>query len=209
MLRLTLPAPSQSLCNNRPRYPGGPHIIRILQYLAPGAATSPQTDGVTRGQLVVTIDEAIAKRVRQKCAGGDIRASLRLLSTFDSVAQPTQEVADCLKAKHLPAIQNEELRQQPDADPHLLQMSEKNILKAVHDFPPGSAIGLDDVRPMHFRQLLAQNTPEAGSKHLEALTKHCNAALSGTIPAGAPGRPSLSLASLPSRKRWRLAVGTI
>lgn len=60
--------------------------------LAQGDAASPQADGVTRCQLVITNDEDIAKRVRQKCVDRDIRASLRLLSTSDSVAPPSQEV---------------------------------------------------------------------------------------------------------------------
>lgn len=135
-----------------------PPLLLLLQSL--GAAESlhaGEPTKVSHDQLAATNEESVAERIMKKFADGEIRMALRLLTTTDSVAALNQEVADIFKAKHSPTMQNEELPHPLDAGQHHLLVSGETVFDIIHDFPPGSAAGLDSVGHMHIRQLPAKN----------------------------------------------------
>ena len=153
--------------------------------LAEPANPQSSGDAVTRNDsdaATVTNEEALSKRVQKKCADGDIRAALRLLTTSDSISLPTEEVIAALHAKHPPAAPDEVLPEPPDPDQHSLTVEEADVLAAIKATAPGSAAGLDGVRPMHLRHLVAKRTAEAGRRLTSALTELINTAIAGDIP---------------------------
>ncbi|KAK8390379.1 hypothetical protein O3P69_010217 [Scylla paramamosain] len=86
-----------------------------------------------------TDEDSLSKRVIRKCADGDIRASLRLLTTSDCIALPTEEIIDALHARH---------------HPQSLSIVEDDVLAAIKATPPGSVALLDGIRPLHLSQLV-------------------------------------------------------
>ena len=128
-------------------------------------------------------DDALARRIKAKCADGDIRSALRLLTSNDSVAPPSEEVISVLRAKHPPPPADSSLDSfAPGQETVGLVASEKDVHSAVFSMPPGSSSGLDGLRPAHLRDLLSRGTAEAGQHLLAALTTLVNTALSGSLP---------------------------
>lgn len=153
--------------------------------LAEPADPSSFTDTATRNNPGAATDanvDTLSRRVQKKCADGDIRAALRLLTTSDSVITPCEEVVAALRAKHPPAAPDEDLPELRDLDQHRLSIVEADVMAAIKATAPGSAAGLDGLRPLHLRQLVAGHTAEAGRRLLSALTELCNVAIAGDIP---------------------------
>ena len=145
----------------------------------PSTETGPRTnpEAVTRASA-----DTISRRVQKKCADGDIRAALRLLTTTDSIISPSDEVVTALRAKHPPAAPDEDIPEARDPDQHRLAIVEADVMAAIQATPPGSAAGLDGLRPLHLKQLVSRHTAEAGRRLLTALTELCNVAIAGDIP---------------------------
>ena len=77
---------------------------------------------------------------------GKISAAVRILWSDDRLSSLNSDIFEKLKAKHpAPTASNPAL---PDPDLiRPLQVSEDEVLKAVHSFPAGSAGGSDGLRP--------------------------------------------------------------
>ena len=118
---------------------------------------------------------------------GDIRAVLRLLTTSDCVAPPSEEVNDALHTKPSPSIPDDILPEPPDSNQHHLAVMEQDVLGSIKATPLGSAAGLDGVQPFHPRQLVARYTTETGRRLLSILTELCNIAITGNIHEHARG----------------------
>ncbi|KAK4315996.1 hypothetical protein Pmani_012825 [Petrolisthes manimaculis] len=58
----------------------------------------------------------------------------------------------------------------------------KEVQATINAMPPGSAAGLDGVRPMHLQQLTSKKIVEAGRHLILALTVLYNCAAVGKIP---------------------------
>ena len=85
-------------------------------------------------------DEALARRIRAKCADGDIRSALRLLSSSDSFASPTEDVIAALRAEHPPPPADQSFdTAAPRPGDRSLVASEEQVLSAVQSMPPGSS----------------------------------------------------------------------
>ncbi|KAK8387179.1 hypothetical protein O3P69_018082 [Scylla paramamosain] len=65
---------------------------------------------------------------------------------------------------------------------HHLSVMEDDVLAAITATPPGSATGLDGIRPLHLSQLIAEYTVEVGHRLLSALTELCYFTIAGNIP---------------------------
>ena len=127
--------------------------------------------------------EEIARRVRSKCADGDIKAALRALTSNEDFVHPTDEIVSALREKHPPAPSDEVLPAPPrSSDPSPLQVSAEQVRRAIESMPTGSSAGLDGIRPLHLRQLISAEAVEPGQRLLKALTTLTNIALEGRIP---------------------------
>ena len=65
-------------------------------------ANPPSDSHKTHESSSETYVDGLSRRVLRKCADGDIRAALRLLTTSGCVAPPSKELNDALRAKHPP-----------------------------------------------------------------------------------------------------------
>ena len=140
-------------------------------------------------------DENIARRVESKCADGDIGGALRVLTSTETLAAPTEETLATLRMKHPLAPDDEVMPSPPtDSDSPSLTVTEDQVRRAILSMPTGSSGGLDGVRPLHLRQLTATESMEAGKRLLTALTSLCNLVLAGKVPQCA--RDGLFSASL-------------
>ena len=158
----------------------------------------PEPDEMPRGSRDPSspdADDAIARRVRAKCADGDVRAALRILTSNDTFAEPNAEVISALRAKHPAAPADESLPPAPSAsDPAPLTVTAEEVEAAIFTMPPGSSAGLDGIRPLHLRQLVSREAAESGRRLLIALTNLTNRVLAGQVPKC--GRDALFGASL-------------
>ena len=166
----------------------------------------------TPGTALSTSEDGLTRRVMKKCADGDIRAALRLLTTSDCIAPSSDEVIEALRAKHPPATPITNHPELPDPEQHRLTVEEDDVRAAIRATPPGSAAGLDGLRPLHLSQLVAGFTAEAGRRLLSALTELCNLTIAGNIPEFA--REAFFGASLTAIKKKDggvrpIAVGSI
>ena len=60
-------------------------------------------------------------------------------------------------------------------------LSESAILAAVRSFQPGSAGGLDGLRPQHLKDLINTGTGDVGRRLLSRLTDFVNICLAGRV----------------------------
>ena len=175
--RTTVAASIRQNINNNP--PGNPITvvapsINTVSTSSQHDSTSPQHDSSARN---------LAKRVMGKCADGDIRAALRLLTTDDTFSNHSPDTILALRNKHPPAPSDVII---PDEPPNMasraLSVDSDCVLAAVRAMPSGSGAGLDGMRPIFMQQLLGREASESGRRLLHALTRLVNLILAGRIP---------------------------
>jgi len=92
-------------------------------------------------------------------------------------------MTNSLKLQHPPAPVDLNLPAPPDDDYEGPAVAtDDDIRRAVASFPPGSAGGLDGLRPGHLRALLGRESGEAGARLLSRLTEFTNMVLRGEVP---------------------------
>ena len=85
----------------------------------------------------------ISKRILSKCADGDIKAALRLLTSEDTVSEECEETLLALQSKNPPAPDGEELPLETLVPPsEALRVDTDNVLAAVNSMQSGSGAGL-------------------------------------------------------------------
>ena len=134
------------------------------------------------GPQTAHVEDNIARRVRSKCADGDIKAALRTLTSNEDIVHPTSDIVSALKDKHPPTPSDETLPSPPQDDTRPLQVTAEQVKSAIESMPTGSSAGLDGVRPLHLRQLISSEAVEPGRRLLFSLTKLTNLVLDGRIP---------------------------
>ena len=130
-----------------------------------------------------TADDSVARRVQSKCADGDVKAALRILTSSEEFIQPSTEVRDALLQKHPPPPADEAFPPAPNvSDTPALTVTEEQVQSAIKTMPPGSAAGLDGMRPMHLKQLISVEATEPGRRLLRSITNLVNLTLRGSVP---------------------------
>ena len=150
---------------------------------APSISSDSSTNDTTRGQHQRDTSDAMARRVLGKCADGDIRSALRLLTSDDTFAEPDADVIAALRLKHPAAPEDEQLPPPPTpSNPAPLMVTLEEVEAAIKSMPPGSSGGLDGIRPLHLRQLISSEAAECGRRLLRSLTTLTNMVLAGQVP---------------------------
>jgi len=102
------------------------------------------------------------------------------------LASFTDATVEELKLKHPPRAAKTQLFSAANATTQSTQpnslMSESAILAAVRSFQPGSAGGLDGLRPQHLKDLINTGTGDVGRRLLSRLTDLLNICLAGRVP---------------------------
>ena len=88
---------------------------------------------------------------------GDFRGAVRLACSEDSVAEASTATIAALKSKHPTAHPDTTLPPQPEEEALIaaLVVSEREVAKALHSFPWGSAGGPDGLRPQHLLDMIS------------------------------------------------------
>lgn len=122
-----------------------------------------------------------SKKVEAKLADGDIRGAIRLACSDDTFAPKDDTTLSALLEKHPPHPQPTNFPP-PPADPSVAPVLDPEVFKAISTFPPGSAGGLDGMRPQILKDLLGCNQGESGVNLADAICAFLNLTLNGGIP---------------------------
>ena len=122
--------------------------------------------------------QAIAARISVKLEEGDFRGAVRLACSEDSVAEASTATIAALKSKHPAAHLNTTLPPPPEEEAlkAALVVSEREVTKALHSFPRGSAGGADGLRPQHLLDMTSMTAGAGGgaiAACTDALHKFC------------------------------------
>ena len=159
----------QQIANNPPGDP-----IQVI---------APPTDNHRTSQQSNPPKPDLAKQVLGKCADGDIRAALRLMTSDDTFSTYSADTIQALQTKHPPAPSDLDMPVEPANMASLaLSVDTDSVLAAVRAMPSGSGAGLDGMRPIFFQQMLSREASESGRRLLHALTRLVNLILAGRIP---------------------------
>ena len=126
-------------------------------------------------------DKAFARKTEAKLSDGDVRGAIRLTTSNDTIAPRTAETLLTLKSKHPPHPQPTNY---PTLDliPLINEVTIEETRKAISSFPPGSAGGLDSLRPQILKDLISPNNGDAGHKLCEVIQKLMQQVISGQVP---------------------------
>jgi len=129
----------------------------------------------------------LAATVSSKLEDDDDLGAIRLAASDDTLAPFTDATVEELKLKHQPRAANTQLFSAANAttqstQPNSLMLSESDILAAVISFQPGSAGGLDGLRPQHLKDLNNTGTGDVGRRLPSRLTDFVNICLAGRVP---------------------------
>lgn len=131
-----------------------------------------------RPSATKSTNDATAKKVEAKLADGDIRGAIRLACSDDTIAPNDDITLSALLTKHPPHPQPTNFPSPPE-DLLVMPVLEDEVLKAISTFPPGSAGGLDGMRPQILKDLCSQGN---GDDLKEAICAFLNLILNGGIP---------------------------
>ncbi|XP_021959247.1 uncharacterized protein LOC110855135 [Folsomia candida] len=123
-----------------------------------------------------------AKKVEAKLADGDIRGAIRLACSDDTIAPSDDETLAALLTKHPSHPQPVDFPP-PLEDPVIAPVLDEELLRAISSFPPGSAGGLDGMRPQILKDLLGCSQGEGGDQLAEAMRTFLNKVLNGGVPS--------------------------
>ncbi|OXA58286.1 Retrovirus-related Pol polyprotein from type-2 retrotransposable element R2DM [Folsomia candida] len=149
---------------------------RVLQWFVTPSRPRPQFAKPSRPQ------ETIAKKVEAKLADGDVRGAIRLLTSDDTIAPNNQETLDALITKHPPHPEPTYFPNAPDKAEVLAPVDPKEVLIAISSFAPGSAGGLDSLRPQILKDLVISENGEPATNLLNAMLKFLDLVLRGDVP---------------------------
>ena len=115
-----------------------------------------------------------------KLEEGDFRGAVCLACSEDSVAEASTATIAALKSKHPTAHPDTILPPPPEEEAlkAALVVSEREVTKALHSFPRGSAGGPDGLRPQHLLDMTSMTAGAGGELLLHALTPFTNFVLS-------------------------------
>ena len=110
-----------------------------------------------------------------------VTGSIRIIEFDDSVITPTVEVVTALRLKH--PVSPIDLRPPPtELVFQTLFVYEEELMVAIKAFRPGSAGGVDGLRPRHLKYLVAPQTAEARRRFLKAIAILITKLIRGQIP---------------------------
>lgn len=123
----------------------------------------------------------VARKVEAKLADGDIRGAIRLACSDDTIAPNDDVTFAALIAKHPQHPQPINLPRPPE-NQEIPPMLNLEASKAISTFPPGSAGGLDGMRPQILKDLVGCNQGEVGEDLIKAITAFLNLIMDGGVP---------------------------
>ena len=118
--------------------------------------------------------------VNTKLMLNDIKATIRVVSSDDTVLEVTPEVFQALILKHPSEPENSVTPIIP-AENIAVTADEKKIIRSLRSFSGGCCGGIDGLRPAHLLDLVAVSTAEAGLHLRRSITNLTNKILRGDV----------------------------
>jgi len=116
------------------------------------------------------------RRASRKLQEGDVRGSVRCLTSQESLAPFTDVTVNAMKAKH--PVSPDDRRALPTPSGSSLVVTDEDIKAAIRSFAPGSAGGRDGLKPQHLKDM----TDGPMGSLCVTLSDFCNMVLAGGIP---------------------------
>ena len=118
---------------------------------------------------------SLKKQVSAKMAQFDVQGAVRILSSNDSILQPSPETINKLKEKHPQKHPNSIDPPDPCDDfDNCFKTNRDNLLKALHSFKRGAAGGPDGLLPQHVIDMSVESLGEPASKFIDAMVTFMN-----------------------------------
>ena len=143
-------------------------------------------------------DFGISKKIEAKLSDGDTRRALRLLNSDDTFAPNHNQTFTTLLDRHHPHPQSTNFPV-PPIKTESIQLEDPELLKALSSFYPGSAGGLDGIRPQILKDLTSKQNGVNGERLVRAIKGFVTLVLNGEIPDSI--RPIFFGASLTALKK--------
>ena len=112
---------------------------------------------------------------------GDVSGAVRVRSSDESVAAPSVEVLEALRAKHPSAFGDIVLPPVPDQFTPATDVTAAEIISAITSFPNGSAGGVDGLKPQHLKDLITDSAGMVKDRLCEELAKLVTLMLNGKV----------------------------
>ena len=126
---------------------------------------------------------SIEQRVSAKLADFDVQGAVRILTSKESVLQPSAETKAKLQEKHPQQHSNSSNPPLPDDSIPCFSTDKKAFLKALRSFKRGIAGGADGLTPQHMRDMCEESLGEAAHNLIDTMVKFFNTVVyPGKIP---------------------------
>ena len=127
---------------------------------------------------------SLKNRVSVKMAQGDIKGAVNILTSKDSILQPSDSALSRLQEKHPPKHSSAVPATTPsDVGIVNFKVDKAKLKKAIHSFKKGIAGGPDGLRPQHLIDMTGEILGETAEKLLDALVDFLNLIIfPGNIP---------------------------
>lgn len=126
--------------------------------------------------------QSVAKKVEAKLADGDVRGAIRLVTSEDSIAPNDAFTMQSLQEKHPPHPTPTNFPSLPSRAHTKIVLEGHQVLRAISSFPPGSAGGLDALRPQIVKDLVGPQQGDLGESLLAAISDLLLLILEGRVP---------------------------
>ena len=98
-----------------------------------------------------------------KLEEGDICGAIRLASSDETIAPFDDVTAEALRVKHPARASSDSMTPTPKSD-LCLCLQQADVMVAIKSFMPGSAGGLDGLRPKHLKDMTSVSAGDAGQR---------------------------------------------
>lgn len=145
--------------------------------------TFKSTDTKPKSSVNETTTKTLSRKIQSKISDCDIRGAIRLLSSDDKLAPKNEDTLLKLQEKHPDhdRVQNfEEFKEQEFSSCSFFSSSD--VKNRIISFRPGSAGGLDSLRPQHLKDLIAEDIGIYSLNLLNIITDFANFILYNSIP---------------------------
>lgn len=128
----------------------------------------------------------LLRSAMNKLSDGDIKGSVRILSSDEVIAPYNVETLESLIQKHPKRLEdfdfvdkkiddNTEFEQSP--------VTRAEIMEGIRSFDNGSAGGIDGLRPQHLKDIVSYTNGHSANQFVDALGRLTDIMLSGKVPA--------------------------
>lgn len=134
--------------------------------------------GCVQCKKSIITEDLIVKTANRKVGEGDIRGAIRVLSSNESIAEPSFDTKSKLRSKHPDDNEVEDIF---SLEHDLIATKVDDVCKAIRDFPLSSSGGVDGLRPRHLKDLISFSCGDSASHLINAIVSLTDLVKAGKI----------------------------